>query len=149
MAIDAMKIGQERGRPIHVLCEKLMGWNISQCKKMIQTAEETGSILSIGHQRHYSMLYAHAIGDHEERRAGRRQAHPRPVAPQQHLAVHARRRSGKLVDGRRAAVLQATAGSRRSCAEDYDALKADVQKYGFDSVEQLVRWRLYNRRAAA
>ena len=37
-----------------------MGWNVSQCKKMIQTAEDTGSILSIGHQRHYSMLYAHA-----------------------------------------------------------------------------------------
>ena len=36
MAIDAMKIGQERGRPIHVLCEKLMGWNVGQCKKMVQ-----------------------------------------------------------------------------------------------------------------
>ncbi len=28
---------------------------------MVQTAEETGSILAIGHQRHYSMLYAHAV----------------------------------------------------------------------------------------
>ena len=60
-AIDAMKIGKERGKPIHVLCEKLMAWNIAQCKQMIRTAKETGSILSIGHQRHYSMLYAHAI----------------------------------------------------------------------------------------
>ena len=45
----------------HVLCEKLMAWNISQCKEMIKVAKETDRILSIGHQRHYSMLYAHAV----------------------------------------------------------------------------------------
>ena len=59
-AIDAMKIGKERGKPIHVLTEKLMAWNIKQCKEMIRTAKDCGSILSVGHQRHYSMLYAHA-----------------------------------------------------------------------------------------
>ena len=46
--------------------------------------------------------------------------------------------------GRDAAVLHATAGSTRSSQEDYDALKAKVKQYGYDSVEQLVRWRLYN-----
>src|SRR5207248_10013 len=60
-AVDCMRIGQARGKPIHVLCEKLMGWNISQCKQMIQAAKETGSILSIGHQRRYSLLYACSI----------------------------------------------------------------------------------------
>jgi predicted dehydrogenase len=59
-AIKAMKVGQERGKPIHVLCEKLMAWNIKQCKQMIKVAKETGSILSIGHQRHYSLVYSHA-----------------------------------------------------------------------------------------
>ena len=44
----------------HVLCEKLMARNITQCKEMIKAAKETSRILSIGHQRHYSMLYAHA-----------------------------------------------------------------------------------------
>src|SRR5712692_2069640 len=61
VAVDCMRIGKERGRPVHVLTEKLMAWNIGQCKKMIEVAKETGSILAIGHQRHYSMLYAHAV----------------------------------------------------------------------------------------
>src|SRR5205085_2750478 len=55
-AIDAMRVGQQRGRPIHVLTEKLMAWNIQQCKAMIRTAKETNSILTVGHQRHYSLL---------------------------------------------------------------------------------------------
>ena len=56
VAIDCMRMGKDRGRPIHVLCEKLMAWNIAQCKKMIEVAHVTKSILSIGHQRHYSRL---------------------------------------------------------------------------------------------
>src|SRR5438132_2278838 len=55
VAIEAMHAGK------HVLCEKLMAWNVDQCKKMIQAADETDRILSIGHQRHYSLLYAHAL----------------------------------------------------------------------------------------
>src|SRR5260370_23248752 len=55
VAIDALRAGK------HVLCEKLMAWNITQCKEMIKVADETDRILSIGHQRHYSMLYAHAV----------------------------------------------------------------------------------------
>src|SRR5215471_3561342 len=55
VSIDAMKAGK------HVLCEKLMAWNISQCKDMIKVADETERCLAIGHQRHYSMLYAHAV----------------------------------------------------------------------------------------
>src|SRR5215471_15541884 len=55
VAIDCMKAGK------HVLCEKLMAWNVAQCKEMIKVADETDRILSIGHQRHYSMLYAHAV----------------------------------------------------------------------------------------
>ena len=143
MAIDAMKIGQERGRPIHVLCEKLMGWNVSQCKKMIQTAEETGSILSIGHQRHYSMLYAHAteimkndlLGDVHHIRAlwHRNNSWPWTADPGEKLATGVEQPTYK--DGWFPPVLQ----------DDYDALKADVQKYGFDNVEQLVRWRLWNQ----
>src|SRR5438445_2039379 len=43
VAIDVMKAGK------HVLCEKLMAWNISQCKEMIKVADENDRILSIGH----------------------------------------------------------------------------------------------------
>src|SRR5262249_6087535 len=45
----------------HVLCEKVMAWNITLCKQMIEAAEKNDRILSIGHQRHYSLLYAHAL----------------------------------------------------------------------------------------
>src|SRR5438067_8377046 len=55
VAIDALRAGK------HVLCEKLMAWNVAQCKEMIHAADETDRILSIGHQRHYSLLYAHAV----------------------------------------------------------------------------------------
>src|SRR5499433_3667202 len=44
----------------HVLCEKLMAWDIASCKKMIAAAEKYDVALAIGHQRHYSLLYAHA-----------------------------------------------------------------------------------------
>src|SRR5262249_49263537 len=47
VAVEAMKAGK------HVLCEKLMAWNINQCKKMIEVADQTKKILAIGHQRHY------------------------------------------------------------------------------------------------
>ena len=39
-AIDCMSVGKERGKPVHVLCEKLMAWNIGQCKKMIEVAKD-------------------------------------------------------------------------------------------------------------
>ena len=54
VSIEAMRAGK------HVLCEKLMAWNIKQCKEMIRVADETHKFLAIGHQRHYSLLYAHA-----------------------------------------------------------------------------------------
>src|SRR5215813_7740108 len=41
VAIDAMNAGK------HVLCEKLMAWNIGQCKDMIRVADEKNRILSI------------------------------------------------------------------------------------------------------
>jgi len=55
VAIQCMDAG------LHVLCEKLMARRIEYCKRMITAAKKNGVILSIGHQRHYSMLYAHAL----------------------------------------------------------------------------------------
>jgi predicted dehydrogenase len=54
-AIDAMRKGK------HVLTEKLMAHNIAQCKEMARVAKETGLILAVGHQRHYSILYDNAV----------------------------------------------------------------------------------------
>lgn len=144
-AIDAMKVGKDRGKPIHVLTEKLMAWNIKQCKQMIHTAKETGSILSVGHQRHYSLLYAHAtevvnagiLGDIRHIRALWHRNFSWPFDP--------RTVKGEMVsnvkqpfyrDGWFPAITHL----------DYDALadKKDIlKKYGFDDIEHLIRWRLY------
>ncbi len=55
VAIAAMKQGK------HVLCEKLMAHNVSQCKLMARASEQTQRFLAIGHQRHYSILYDNAV----------------------------------------------------------------------------------------
>jgi predicted dehydrogenase len=140
-ACDFMRIGKERGKPVHVLCEKLMAWNIKQCKKMIEVAKETGSILSIGHQRHYSLLYAHAVeminsgvlGDVRHIRALWHRNNSWPYEKNAKLQMVAGTEP-QLRDGWFPPVLQ----------EDYDALNGKLKEYGYDSVEQLVRWRLYN-----
>ncbi len=142
VAVKCMKVGQQRGKPIHVLCEKLMAWNVGQCKQMIKAAKETGSILSIGHQRHYSMLYAHALevvnsgilGDVKHIRAlwHRNFSWPYKHDPKKGNQV-AEFLSPAIRDGWFQPVLE----------DDYNALKDSIKQHGYRDVEQLIRWRLY------
>ncbi|MGI9515483.1 MAG: Gfo/Idh/MocA family protein [Pirellulaceae bacterium] len=55
VAIEAMAAGK------HVLVEKLMAHNIAQCKLMARMARREKRQLSVGHQRHYNILYDNAI----------------------------------------------------------------------------------------
>jgi predicted dehydrogenase len=131
VAIEAMAKGK------HVLCEKLMGWNITQCKAMIRKADETGKLLAIGHQRHYSMLYAHAndivhsgiLGDIRHIRA---LWHRNNVRPNPDPRTRANR---PLLDSWSPIIL----------AEDRRALEASIRQHGYKDMEELVRWRLYQR----
>ena len=41
----------------HVLCEKMMAWDVAGCERMMQAARRAGTILEIGYQRHYSPIY--------------------------------------------------------------------------------------------
>src|SRR5262249_46928324 len=138
-AVDCMKAGK------HVLCEKLMAWNVGQCKKMIEVAKDTKRILSIGHQRHYSMLYAHAVelihagvlGDVRHIRALWHRNNTWPFDPSQ-----AKR---PMVDGKVIPHPQLRDGWFPPVyQDDYEALKDKVKDYGYKDVEELVRWRLYN-----
>jgi predicted dehydrogenase len=54
-AVAAMRAGK------HVLTEKLMGWDVAQCKEMARVSEAEGKLLATGHQRHYSVLYDNAV----------------------------------------------------------------------------------------
>jgi len=147
VAIDAMKAGK------HVLCEKLMAWNISQCKKMIQVAQDTNRVLTIGHQRHYSLLYAHAdellradreakdedrvIGDIRHIRAlwHRNNSWPAPDADPTKPALAADVPQPKIRDGWYPPIYEM----------DFEKLARDIKKYGYKNMQELVRWRLYDR----
>ncbi len=131
VAIEAMRAGK------HVLCEKLMAWNIKQCKEMIRVADETGKLLSIGHQRHYSMLYAHAndiitsgvLGDVKHIRALWHRNNVRPN-PDANTA-----RERPFLDSWNPVIP----------GEDRRELEGRLRDLDYDSMEELVRWRLYTR----
>ena len=139
IVIECLRAGK------HVLCEKLMGWNIAQCKKMIQVARETKRILTIGHQRHYSMLYAHA---HEVVESG-------VLGDVRHIRALWHRNNSWPFSDRADARYPLAKGYDQPYDRDgwyppiYDVdeqhLKDKVKEYGYASVEELVRWRLYNQ----
>jgi predicted dehydrogenase len=44
----------------HVLCEKMMAWDMAGCERMRDTARRTGKVLEIGYQRNYNPIYQSA-----------------------------------------------------------------------------------------
>jgi predicted dehydrogenase len=120
IATDCLNAG------LHVLSEKLMAHNTAECKALIRKARELNRLYAVGHQRHYSVLYdnAHnlvgsgALGDIKYIRA---QWHRNNAFPNS--------------DSWRDTIP----------ADDKKALEGKVQEFGFESVEQLVNWRLYNK----
>jgi predicted dehydrogenase len=138
VAIEAMKAGK------HVLCEKLMAWNITQCKEMIKVAEEAKRVLTIGHQRHYSMLYAHAVdllktGDLGDIKHIRALWHRNNAQPKLD-------KDGKiLTDSKTGLPVLRDSWRPDIQEEDRAALESKLGALGYKSMEELVRWRLYNR----
>ncbi len=137
VSIDCMNRGK------HVLCEKLMAGTVADCKAMIAAAKKNNVILSIGHQRHYSQLYSHAlevvnsgvIGDIKHIRALWHRNNSWPATPEKNWVSPDLVTQPTLRDGWFPAIVQS----------DYDALKDVVKDYGYKSVEELIRWRAYNR----
>ncbi len=138
VSMDAMRAGK------HVLCEKLMAWNITQCKDMIKVADETDKLLAIGHQRHYSMLYAHAVevinsgvlGEIRHIRALWHRNNATPLLnPQGQEQTDPETGRVRLKDSWRPAIKD----------EDKRALEATIRQHGYKSMNELVRWRLYKR----
>ncbi len=55
VAIEALRAGK------HVLTEKLMAHSVRECKEMARVAKQSKLLLATGHQRHYSILYDNAV----------------------------------------------------------------------------------------
>jgi predicted dehydrogenase len=55
VAVEAMLAGK------HVLVEKLMAHNVAQCKIISRVSDKLEKFLSVGHQRHYNILYDNAV----------------------------------------------------------------------------------------
>jgi predicted dehydrogenase len=117
VTIEALNAGK------HVFCEKLMARTVKQCKDMGRAANGSGKLLAIGHQRHYSALYDNTL----------------------HLV-----RQGLLGDIKYIRALwhrNQTWPGRDGWKPDVPDSDRDVdfKKHGYNSLEELVQWRLHRR----
>tara|TARA_R110002111_G_scaffold260623_1_gene332129 strand:+ start:30902 stop:32449 length:1548 start_codon:yes stop_codon:yes gene_type:complete len=111
---------------LHVLSEKLMAHNITECKDLIKKARDKKLLLAVGHQRHYSVLYEEANQLVKDGELG----DIRHIRAQWH-----RNNSFPGRDSWRKGVPK----------EDATALAEKVQEYGYDNMDELINWRLYNK----
>jgi predicted dehydrogenase len=144
-AVAAMEAG------LHVLCEKLMARNIPLCKQMIRKAKEKNRLLAIGHQRHYSMLYAHAqevvasgiLGDIRHIRALWHRNNSWPIPP------GADWQAGVLQPTLKDGWFKPLTVTDYKALQDqkalWDRVNSMLKEKEYDSVEQLIRWRLYDK----
>ena len=116
----------------HVLCEKLMAKTVMECKQMVRKADEVKKMLAIGHQRHYSYLYANCRSIIEEGNV---------LGDIRHIRAYWHRN-------------QTNAGAEGSKDGRYDGWfpaipledqKVDFKKFGYEDLKELIRWRVYNR----
>ena len=169
VAIQAMRKGK------HVITEKLMGHSVHECKEMGRVAKETNKILAVGHQRNYSILYDNAkwliahglIGDiHSIRAQWNRDNSPKgdswkqPLPGDAALADHlkrleAHRNASKLSAAELDKFVAQIAQTKAQIADQ----KVDAAHYGYEELtlpngykrsplEELIRWRLWNRTGA-
>jgi predicted dehydrogenase len=128
-----------------ILCEKLMAWNITQCKDMIKKADEKQKLLAIGHQRHYSMLYAHAnevvqsgiLGDIRYIRALWHRNNAVPVMANG-------RQVTEMYNGNPIPVYK-DSWRKAVPAEDAAAIASRIRDFGWKDMNELIRWRLFRR----
>ena len=140
---------------LHVLCEKLMASSITKCKEMIRYAKDKGLLLSVGHQRHYSTLYAHAIevlqngilGDVKHIRAQWPRNNSWPFTAT--AAYKEKFATGNDIDGKPFDLPYYRDGwCKPVLAADAEPFLKEPQKLrdlGYNSITELTRWRLYEK----
>jgi predicted dehydrogenase len=112
ITVDALEAGR------HVLCEKMMAWDVEGCERMRGTARRTGKVLEIGYQRFYNPMYQAAY-------SGIIQA---GTLGEVYLARIAWHRNGNW---------------RR--AGDPPSPSYDPSRWGYKNWDHLLNWRLYKQ----
>jgi predicted dehydrogenase len=102
----------------HVLCEKMMAWDLDGCRRMQEAARKNGRILEIGYQRNYNPVYQAA-----------------------HAGII---KAGLLGEVYLARLVWHRNGNWRR-REEPPAPGYDPSHWGYPSFEELLNWRLYWR----
>jgi len=114
-AVACLKAG------LHVYCEKEMSNTLEGAKRMVEAAKETGKLLQIGHQRRSNPRYLHCYDKLIK--------------------------SAKIL-GRITTISGQWNRSKAACEDlgwpkKYPLEQAELEKYGFKSMEQFRNWRWY------
>lgn len=125
-SVEAMEKGK------HVLCEKLMAKTVADGKRMARVARKTGRLLAVGHQRHYSYPYANALEVASQRDI---------LGDVRHIRAFWHRNQ---TEGGRPGAENGEYDTwfPKTPAEDQGV---DFAKYGYRSLDELVRWRVHRR----
>ena len=131
VSIAALRAGK------HVLCEKLMAKTVTECKDMVREADKAKRLLAIGHQRHYSYLYANCLSIIEQNEI---------LGDIRHIrAFWHRNQTGYGAKGAEMGTEDSWSGKKKLLPEDANV---DVKKYGYESLDELVHWRIRGRTGA-
>ena len=127
VAIEAMEAGK------HVLCEKLMAKTVQECKAMVRASDKEKKLLAIGHQRHYSYLYANALSIIQQGILG----------DVKHIRAlwHRNQTGGGAPDGV-TGKYDSWSLARQVADEDKTIKPETLKEYGYESLEHLLRWRI-------
>ncbi len=124
VAMDCLDAG------LHVLSEKLMAHNVTECKQLIRKAREKNLLYAVGHQRHYSVLYENANNLVQQGLLG------------EIKYIRAQWHRNNSFPGRDSWVKKA---SREDLSRLNELEKAGkLKEFGYENVDKLVNWRLYN-----
>ena len=112
LAVACMEAG------LHVLCEKMMAWDGASCQRMLDSAQKTGKVLEIGHQRYYNPIYQ--------------------------AAYDGIVKAGTLGELYHARLVWHRNGNWRR-KDDLPSPDFDPKKWGYPSFDHLINWRLYKQ----
>jgi predicted dehydrogenase len=127
---------------LHVLSEKLMAKTITECKQLIRKARDKNLLYAVGHQRHYNVLYENAaeligmgvLGDVKFIRAQWHRNNSFPGADSWQKDLWQQKKFA----------VEGWTGDPQKDAEKREAMQKKAREFGYDDMNELVNWRLYN-----